>query len=115
MEIMLVAIGGFFGAISRYKMSLILNNIAKKYKFPSTIFINIIGTFLLALIVKVENNLSIFLIDGFLGSFTTFSAIMAENLVYFKEGSIKKSFLYLILNFLLAYLVYMLGIYIINL
>lgn len=77
-----VAIGGFFGAISRFGVS---NWIKGKYPsiFPiSTLFVNLLGSFLLGLIVgaNLTNSWKLLLGTGFMGAFTTFSTFKLDSI-----------------------------------
>lgn len=81
MNALLVAVGGFFGAMTRYGMSRVINN-----RFPSafpfgTFSINLLGSFLLGLLLGGTHNSSITLLlgTGFMGAFTTFSTFKLEN------------------------------------
>lgn len=79
---LLVAVGGFCGAICRFGIS----NWTKKYigsKFPyGTLFVNLVGSFLLGLIVGSHANNTLYLLfgTGFMGAFTTFSTFKLESL-----------------------------------
>ena len=78
MNILLIGLGGFLGAISRY----FLNEIVIKLihtNFPTGILIvNILGCLLIGLVfgnsMISKDNLYYFFAVGFLGSFTTMSA-----------------------------------------
>ncbi len=83
-NLILVASGGAAGAILRFCISHLL-----KYYFYSgfysTLFVNIIGSFLIGYLISTgqaklqsETFIKYFLIIGFLGSFTTFSAFSYE-------------------------------------
>jgi CrcB protein len=78
----LVAAGGFFGAMARYGMSQWINK-----RFPSTFpigtfVVNLLGSFLLGLLFGGGWNSSIMLLlgTGFMGAFTTFSTFKLENI-----------------------------------
>jgi CrcB protein len=83
-NILLVASGGAIGATIRF-----LSTSYIKYLFPTfpigTLVVNIIGSFSIGFLISVMENRNIssniinyFVIIGFLGSFTTFSAFSFE-------------------------------------
>lgn len=86
-----VAIGGFFGAISRFGIS---NYIKAKYPstFPiSTLIVNLLGSFLLGLIIgaNLVNSWKLLLGTGFMGAFTTFSTFKLDSIqLYMKNKRI---------------------------
>lgn len=85
-NIFLVALGGFLGAMARYRLTYALT---KNFSgtFPhATLFVNGLGSFILGVMLglQVSTTLNVLLAIGFLGSFTTFSTINAE-LVRFKN------------------------------
>ena len=80
MSFLLVGIGGFFGAIARFAVS---NYVKARYggAFPySTFFINVLGSFLLGLLVgsSVDDRVLLLFGTGFMGAFTTFSTFKLE-------------------------------------
>jgi CrcB protein len=112
MNYLLVAIGGAFGSLSRYKIGKILSKYNKK-KFPvNTFLINITGAILLGYITFKPINKYIYLLftDGFLGAFTTFSTFMYEGFTLFKEKYILNAFIYIILSLLLGIIGFVLGV-----
>lgn len=85
-NILFVGIGGFIGAVMRYKIGgLILHN-TSGWKFPaSTLIVNVAGCLIAGLLtglIETRDVLSpttrLFLFTGFLGGFTTFSAFGLE-------------------------------------
>ena len=80
-EILIVGAGGGVGSIFRYLTALAFKTSA----FPGTIFINVVGCFLIGIFVGLElrhftdPNFKLFMIVGFCGGFTTFSAFSLEN------------------------------------
>ncbi len=78
-----IAIGGFFGAVSRYAVSQYMaNRISRQFPF-GTFTVNIIGSFLLGYLIGLRvSNPSLFnlLGVGFMGAFTTFSTFSLEAL-----------------------------------
>ena len=74
-----VGFGGALGAISRFGINEIFENYLSLSSPIGTLFVNVIGCFLIGLIVGVtlpiKDTSYYFFIIGFLGSFTTMSAL----------------------------------------
>lgn len=73
-KVLLVFIGGGLGTVLRFIINTLIN-ISSLPQF-STLFINVLGSFLFGIIYSIvaENSLvSIFLLTGILGGFTTYS------------------------------------------
>lgn len=93
---LLVALGGAFGSVARYKLSgWILHNTVT-WRFPAgTFVVNVLGCLvagvLAALVTKHDlfsGDTRIMLFTGLLGGFTTFSAFGLETLLLLKRGEI---------------------------
>ena len=86
MNAVLVFIGGGLGAVGRY---LVGNQFTPPF---GTICVNIIGSFLMGLILgaigKNSESARLFLTVGFLGGFTTFSSFSMDTLKLFESGNI---------------------------
>ena len=90
-EIWYVGIGGFLGSVLRYGINLFSYRSYPIQLIPyATLFVNCLGCFLagisVALLKKYNLNiesLNLFLITGFLGAFTTFSAFGNESIKLF--------------------------------
>lgn len=111
LNILLVACGGFLGAIARFGIS---NWTKRKYstKFPiGTLFINLLGSFLLGLIVG--NNLGeswrLLFGTGFMGAFTTFSTFNLENIQLLHQKNRKIPLLYISVSYIFGILLAFLG------
>ena len=112
---MLVATGGALGAIVRY----LLTNISKSIFASSiygTISVNILGSFLIGYFItsNTGNNLSenfikFFLIIGFLGSFTTFSAFSYEVIDLLNSKKYVTSFTYIFISIFICIIAAYLG------
>jgi CrcB protein len=92
-EILLVGLGGGAGSILRY-LSAVCSNKMFPSAFPAgTFFVNILGCFILGLLVgliehrqMLNVNHRLLFITGFCGGFTTFSTFSAESLQLFESG-----------------------------
>ena len=99
MTVFFLSLGGFLGAVLRYWMGLPF--LRQKGNFPfGTLFINIVGAFLLGVFVSLPINTSIYRLlgDGFCGAFTTFSTFMTESAFLGKEAQKVKAVLYVVIS-----------------
>ena len=95
---LLVGLGGMIGSVCRYAIALIFKNTY----FPfSTLIVNVIGSFIIGLILGISlknptfnNEWRLFLATGICGGFTTFSAFSYENMSLLKSGNYSYFFLY---------------------
>jgi len=107
--------GGILGAILRF---LIKNIHMYKGIFPfNTLIINIIGSFILALILTLafevmdfDSDIRLGIATGFLGAFTTFSTMIKETVVLINSGYYYSAILNLTVSTLLGLVVAYLGI-----
>ncbi len=80
-----VGFGGALGAISRFGINEIFENYLSLSSPAGTLFVNVIGCFLIGLIVgvtlPVKDTSYYFFIIGFLGSFTTMSALTYQTIL----------------------------------
>lgn len=103
-----VAVGGAFGALARYGMSLMLNNVEHKIQF-GTLACNVIGSFLMGvlfvLILEKEHwspELRPLLMVGCMGAFTTFSTFSLETVAMLSEGHVMWAAIYILLSVILC-------------
>lgn len=99
--IALVGVGGFLGSVARYVVALLLAPVAPGFPF-STLTVNILGSFLIGFLGElaisttlVSPEARLFLVTGFCGGFTTFSAYMFENSALLKDGQLFYASIYL--------------------
>ena len=110
-EALLVATGGFFGAITRFAIS---NWFKKRNKtsFPiATFLINITGAFLLGYIIGNGGTTGwqLLLGTGFMGAFTTFSTFKLESVQLLNRKSFSIFLLYLSATYIVGILFAFLG------
>ncbi|MGA9226447.1 MAG: fluoride efflux transporter CrcB [Mesobacillus sp.] len=96
LNVFFVGLGGFLGAISRYSVSQFIN---KKFSFKipiATLFINLLGSFLLGFIIGmgIEGTAILLMGTGFMGAFTTFSTFKLEGIQLHLEKRKKDFFIY---------------------
>lgn len=116
-QLLLVFIGGGLGSALRYGVNLLFQN--SKTDFPiATFAVNIIGSFLIGLIlgIVVKNNTlstnhSLLLATGFCGGFTTFSAFAYENHLFLKAGDFSQFALYTISSLVIGFIAVFFGLF----
>jgi len=110
-NIAFIGLGGFAGAITRY----ILSGLMQKYsiQFPTgTLFVNVTGCFILSLLMTLSEygylsqETRLLICIGFLGSYTTMSTFMFENLQLY----IDNQYTWLIFNFFATSLLCLVGV-----
>lgn len=110
----LVGIGGFFGAISRFRLGTTLSR-----RFPSsipygTLTINLLGCFLLGILMKyhASDNWKLLIGTGFMGAFTTFSTFNLECVKQLRAGQWQAWIIYTMLSYTGGILLCFIGYYI---
>ncbi|TQR18452.1 fluoride efflux transporter CrcB [Psychrobacillus vulpis] len=80
LQLLAVGLGGFFGAIARYYTSQKWNKTEEGQLPYGTLFVNLVGSFLLGYFASSSLNEIYMLLlgTGFLGAFTTFSTLNKE-------------------------------------
>ncbi len=98
--ILLVGIGGFFGAVMRYLVSGWVQDIFSNPSFPyGTLTVNVTGCLLIGLLAGLSENRNLLgpetralVLIGVLGGFTTFSAFSYESLELLRAGESMAAF-----------------------
>jgi CrcB protein len=117
-QVFLVGLGGFIGAVGRYKVGGFVLHHTADWKFPlSTFLVNVMGCFVIGLLsALVEKHdiftpdIRVFLMPGVLGGFTTFSAFAHEGVFLVRRGDNHIALLYAILSVLCGLLAVWLGL-----
>lgn len=116
--VILVAVGGAIGALSRYGLAALVVRQVNPVNFPwGTFVVNLLGCALAGLFLicaeqfkSVDEQARLFLVTGILGGFTTFSAFGIETLGLIRRGEWLIAFSYttlsVVLGVLLMWLVY---------
>ncbi|MGH2512471.1 MAG: fluoride efflux transporter CrcB [Candidatus Limnocylindrales bacterium] len=95
MDLVLVGVGGFAGAIARYVVDGLVADATSASAFPwGTLVINLSGSFLLGLLTALvldraalPSSLRGPILIGFIGAYTTFSTFMLESWRLVEAGS----------------------------
>lgn len=103
---LIVGIGGFAGAIARYKIGGQILHHTTNWKLPvSTLVVNIVGCLLIGFLGGffekhhfISRDIKLLLITGILGGFTTFSAFGFETVFLLKRGQIMFAILNVVLS-----------------
>ncbi|MCB0485846.1 MAG: fluoride efflux transporter CrcB [Flavobacteriaceae bacterium] len=119
-QVLLVFLGGGVGSVLRYLVTRFLNNPTTGVPY-GTFLVNIIGSFLIGIILglalkneALNQNHTLLLATGFCGGFTTFSAFAYENHLFLKSGNLTLLFSYIIASIVVGLLAVFLGIYIVK-
>ncbi|MCX7558713.1 fluoride efflux transporter CrcB [Sulfitobacter sp. F26204] len=102
--LLLVAFGGALGAALRFLSGVAVLRLTGPMEFPLAIItVNVIGSFLMGVFVTVAaqkglTHLSPFVMTGFLGGFTTFSAFSLETVTLMERGEFASACIYVALS-----------------
>ena len=103
---LLIGLGGAIGSMLRYAVSVLVT--VKDFPF-ATFIVNIVGSFIIGIILAVSikdeaflNNWKLFLATGICGGFTTFSAFAAENIILLQGEKYFIAILYISLSIILG-------------
>ena len=108
-SILLIAFGGAIGSVLRYLATVAITKYWNSHFPLATLLVNISGCFLIGILTgyciknNLQNaNLSWFLITGFCGGFTTFSAFGLENVTLFQNNNLQIAFAYIAFSLFLG-------------
>ena len=123
-QILLVGLGGGIGSIFRYLVSVFTYSRIDKecLTFPlPTLVVNLLGCFLIGVLIGLtekhasfDEQMKLFLITGFCGGFTTFSAFSLENMHLYLSGHYFSLIVYILSSVLLGILLVWSGVLIVK-
>lgn len=110
LNIIVVGLGGFLGAASRYALGLANNKLFPSATFPiNTLVVNVIGSFVIGCMMEyftkngtMGSSLQLFIMVGILGGFTTFSSFSLETMNLFAGGKMTIAIYNIFLNVILC-------------
>ena len=116
-DIFILGLGGFLGAILRYWLSGLGQNLANTLNFPfGTLLVNMLGCLFIGLfsgLAEMRGLLDpqqrLFLLTGLLGALTTFSTFGLETLSLFEYGQSVAAILNILANVVLGLAFVLLG------
>lgn len=115
--VLLVALGGAAGSVSRHLAGLAVYRLFPPERFPlATLLVNVLGCFVIGLANELpairsttEPGLRLLLVVGFLGAFTTYSTFGAETVLLARGGETWKALLNVGLHLVLGLAAVVLG------
>ncbi len=117
--IIVVAIGGAFGAVARYGVNIGAVQVFG-HGFPwGTMVVNILGSFLMGIAIakfaqmdNVSQELKTLCVTGFLGAFTTFSTFSLDFVSMWERGEMVQAFGYILVSVVVSILALFLALWI---
>ncbi len=109
MNYLIVFLGAGMGGAMRHGVNLAANRISGE-AFPlSTLFVNVVGSFIMGIIIEylalrgaAPQHLRLFLTTGVLGGFTTFSAFSLDTALLFERGQPEIAGIYALTSMILS-------------
>jgi CrcB protein len=117
LKILLIGLGGFIGAVLRYGISGLVQNLSRSISFPyGTLAVNVIGCLVigaLSHLVETRGVLNVqarlFIFVGVLGALTTFSTFSNETINLIREGQWLYALANIVLHLILCFAAVLLG------
>ncbi len=121
-QALIVGLGGFIGAIIRYKLAGIILHHTLHWRFPlGTFIVNVLGCFAIGLLAGLAErrdflspDLRLFLFTGMIGGFTTFSAFAFEGILLCRRGEWLIALLYTLLSVICGFIAVWVGVRLLN-
>ncbi|WP_333877983.1 fluoride efflux transporter CrcB [Flavobacterium sp.] len=117
--ILYIALGGAIGSVLRFLTTVVVSKFWASHFPLATFLANIIGCFLIGFCIGIleknqltDSHLKWFLVTGFCGGYTTFSAFGLENINLFQNNTGFVAFAYIGLSVILGLFAVWLGLFI---
>lgn len=115
--LLLVALGGAIGSVSRFKLSGLVLHHTIDWRFPAgTFVVNVVGCLVAGVLAALaekhhffDADVRLLLFTGFLGGFTTFSAFGLETMNLLKRGDVAVATANIVLSVVLGLLALWIG------
>lgn len=116
-KVLIIGCGGFIGAVLRYVVSGVIQNLSQSASFPfGTLGVNLIGCYLIGLVVYLaeahnvfSTEMRLFLLIGILGAFTTYSTFGNETFEFLHTREALLAISNIVLHVILGLLAVWLG------
>jgi CrcB protein len=116
-HVLLVGLGGFLGAIARFKLGGLILHYSTDWRFPlGTFVVNVLGCLVIGVLAGLAERYGafstetrLFLFTGILGGFTTFSAFGLETVLLLRRGEVGVTLGYVALSVMCGVLALWLG------
>jgi CrcB protein len=120
-ELVVVAVGGALGAVSRYVVY-VLAGLLLGTGFPyGTLIVNIVGSFVMGVLVEgmalawtIPEQARLFLTVGILGAFTTFSTFSLDVAVLYERGRLDLTAFYIVTSVVCSVGALFTGLYVVR-
>jgi CrcB protein len=118
-SILFIATGSGLGGVLRYSVHLLVQRFYPSAFPVATLVVNIVGCFLIGIFFSLAQkagtlspDAKLFLVTGFCGGFTTFSAFSLDSISLFKSGQLIHFLLYLTGSIVFSIMATIAGMYI---
>jgi fluoride exporter len=109
-ELAVIGVGGAIGSMARYLVVMTSARVlSSNYTHYGTLTVNCIGSFLVTLFMvlyiekfDLSESVRLFIVVGFLGGFTTFSAFSYESVAMLHAKQFQEAFTYMALSLILS-------------